>query len=442
MWRSRTSHNFGTSVFSFWVGLALICASVSCSSAFAAACYTYTIGGQYASSSAQQTCSDWGNAYIAAANQTGSSHTPYAYQDQVTSGPTANGLVCQISWNQVTEGNPNCPTGCPSPGGTSANIAQTSATCGPSPNCSAGSPAFVGGASAPGDICVDGCEVDAPNPPLSVGGGGGGTVYESTQTGNGCSGSGQSNTTSGYQAEQCTTSGGTTACADTSGGGNCGTFNGDYVCPKAMPDGTCQVFQSGGVACTVGTGTSPATPPAPNNGTAGTVATPAGSVTDNTTNQTSYYYSAAVVNSSTTPVVSASPGSNVGNGGSSSSSGGGGGSGPNAANGDCGAQGVSCSGTTPTYDWSGDCASFQVCLTDFYNSASSAPIVAGASSIIDSWPEGSCDIGSVTFETFGNKTMDYGTTACQVWSQYIQPPLSAVMDGVWAILGILIILSA
>src|SRR5260370_38528260 len=59
-------------------------------------------------------------------------------------------------------------------------------------------------------------------------------------------------------------------------GTQCGTYNGDAVCIGKIPNNTCVGYASGGVACTVPSRTVATSPPAPNTGTVGPVATASG----------------------------------------------------------------------------------------------------------------------------------------------------------------------
>jgi hypothetical protein len=66
-------------------------------------------------------------------------------------------------------------------------------------------------------------------------------------------------------------------------------------------------------------------------------------------------------------------------------------------------------------------------------------MVAG---IETAWPVGTCAVGSVTFATLGNTAIDYGTTFCQVWNDDVATPLAAIFIAGFAVLGILLILTA
>lgn len=86
---------------------------------------------------------------------------------------------------------------------------------------------------------------------------------------------------------------------------NCGTVNGEEVCVGKVPQSQCVTLQGGQVIC----GASAVSPPAPDNGTPGTVAEPDAVITGNTVNSnnttstttTNVYGSAAVGASSVPP---------------------------------------------------------------------------------------------------------------------------------------------
>lgn len=346
------------------------------------------------------------------------------------------------------------------------------------PACAvAGSYAFVGGSAPPGYACVGGCQYQTPQPSLQINGGSGGAgsavTYDAYSTGQACGQNAATTPTSPSQeqsAEQCDSSG--TVCASgSSPSSGCGEFNGDQVCVNTIKPGTCVSYASGGAAC-AGSGTSGNTfvsPPVP--GTSGTPAAPSGQVVTNT--ETYNYYSSSSVSGATTPPTVSNPIQSEPNGTQGTGGSGGGSSGsvsvtntvsvagsvsvvPNAANGDCGAAGVNCTGTAPSAGsgstnpgsgggpetWSGDCTSFQDCLSNFYSSIQSAPLVSGAAGIETAWPSGTCDIGSVTLATLNNQTFNYGTTACEVWTSYIATPLAAILLAVYAVAGVFIVLSA
>lgn len=328
------------------------------------------------------------------------------------------------------------------PGGRWTDSVSTQTTQGACPTnpctAKAGQPAFVGGASAPGSVCDGQCQVETPQPALVVSGGGSsGKVYESTYSGNTCSGA-----TAGVSVSptpQCVAGSGENACAEQVGK-NCGTFNGDEVCPASIPPGTCVSFASGGVACTAAAGSSTVpSPPGPNNGTAGQAAQPSGQVAASSGGAPTVtnYYGSSVVNNSSSGVPNTPGGQNVGNAGlglSTSTSGGG--SQPNAANGDCGAAGVNCAGdsTVPTLPTEPTIAQSTQTYT---NGLAQVPIVAAVSNIAASVPAGVCP--TATISVFGHDfVMD---AQCTMWDQ-LSPLLSLCFLAMWTFIGVRIVMTA
>ena len=126
-------------------------------------------------------------------------------------------------------------------------------------------------------------------------------------------------------------------------GDQCGYVNGKYHCLGPIPNGSCALTPGGDGVCATTPGTMPATPPAPNTGTAGTAAQPVATVTNNST--TNNYYSPATMSGST---VTAGPATDNPTGTSNTPSG----------QGTTGSGGSSGSGSptepTPTSDCGGD----------------------------------------------------------------------------------------
>lgn len=465
MWRSHTSLSFGTWCYSLLALSVLLCASGKSDAAIQQ--WTVTCGSICNSVSPNT----WGPgdlqaevaAMQAALNANG--HTgggicatqTCTYTVTVTQG-TWPAYTCTWSGTGNVSGTVG-PLGCTVTATTSA-VQQV---------CSApGTYAFIGGGAPPGYACVDGCQYQTPQPTTNVYGSGGtsgpGVSYEGYSTGVACDSSAASTPTQASQNQnfgQCDSTG--TICAS---GPQCGEFNGDQVCVNSINPGTCVQYSSGGVACAASGASSSGVTSPPGPGTSGTPSTPTAAVESSGgsgATTVNYYGPTVVASAGTAPTVGNPINPNpIGSQatGSNTTSSGGGGSGtvsvsgtvtvagtvsvtPNAANGDCGAAGVSCAPSTPTgTSFTGDCASFSACLSGFYSSIQSAPLVAGAAAIESAWPSGTCDIGSVTLSTFGGQSFNYGTTACNVWTSYIQGPLSAILLAVYACAGIFIVLSA
>lgn len=456
MWPSRTSRSFGISRF-FWLGALVALCAFAVSGRADAAVY------QWRSSVCSGHLGPFENSVSAAVQDA----VTYVQANQQTCigntvatcdlGNTPPSGPCTVTLGTSPSPNPfpsysggtinwtNSVTPTPNSSFISFSISDTAVTDN-IPSCgTAGQQAFIGGGSAPGLTCVGGCLYSTPNPGLEIYASGAPhpTIYDATSTGTNCGSSDAGQSASQGTFQDCDSSG--TICHS---GTNCGTFNGDQVCVNTVPPGSCVQYASGGVACTAGAAAAPTAP-------GGGAATPTGKVVDAGTGgtQTVNYYSSSVVSASTTTVTTTTPVQPQAEGTQGLGSGGGGGgtvtvagtvSTRNAdaqADGDCSANASNCNGGVPQYDWSGDCASFEACAEGFYTSVSGAPILAGAAAITTSWPAGSCDIGSVDFATF-NKTLNYGTTACQVWDNYISAPLSAISLAVWAVMGVIIVLTA
>jgi len=454
MWSFLTSLSFGTSRFLSLVSLALLCVLGTCR-AWGDTCGSYTAAanGEVFPSYDPQAAANAAVAHYGSVNgftgctatsTAGSYGTNYTYRVDCTGHPN----VVSLTSTWVTGACPACPAaGSDTLYGLDTYDGSGSTTC--HNGCAYTTPAaaLVVKCSATSGACS------------STSG-----VVESQSTGYGCGstaayGAGNPPTfdSTNPTSTQCDASG--TVCAENSGGQNCGSYNGDLVCVGTIAPGTCVSYASGGVACAASTA-----PPVPNNGTPGTPATPAVTVSAN--GETVNYYNSTQVTSSTTTTsttnpVQSQPTGTQGLGGSGGSSGGSSSTVavssvagtvsvagsvsvvPNAANGDCGASGVSCTGAGLTgTSWSGDCTDFTACLEGFYTGIQSAPIISGAVAIESSWPAGACDLGSVTLASLGNATLNYSTVACQVWNNYMATPLSAIMLVVYAVAGVFLVLSA
>lgn len=68
--------------------------------------------------------------------------------------------------------------------------------------------------------------------------------------------------------------------------------------------------------------------------------------------------------------------------------------------------------------------------------------MGGVSSIESSWPTGSCDLGTVALATLPGTTLDYTTPFCTFWTAHVESSLSAIMLAGFAVLGVLLILTA
>lgn len=280
-----------------------------------------------------------------------------------------------------------------------------------------------------GSLCVNACSYTNSANTLVVGGKKA-TVYgQAVPTGAGC---GANTGTQG----NCASGGGSTTCYDDSNGK--AVVNGEVIEKTDIgAPGSCVQYPSGGTMCTYSAGVPLATPPAPSvDGT--TVDEPVAVVgTGGATPATQgAVFTAAQNAASANPVggtskgnpTAAVPGAGTGTGSG----------GPNAANGDCGADGVNCTsdGTVPSLSRDD---TIQSNIQGYVDSVKAAPIVAAFSSIATSWPDASCP--SLPMSLFG-KDVDLMTGACTTWATNVAPLLSLVFLAIWAVGGIKIIMSA
>jgi hypothetical protein len=255
----------------------------------------------------------------------------------------------------------------------------------------------------------------------------------------------QSQVDASVAVQDCQTLGSTISCTtQTAAGQYCGTYNGDYVCVGGVAANKCVAYASGGVACTVPSGGTAQSPPAPDNGTSGTPATPTGTLSQSVsgTVTTTNYYSSSVVGSSHNPAVtSGATGSTSGTttgtaSGTATNVSGTVGISPNGANGDCGASTANCSGdgVLPTLATEPDA---QSSLNSYWSALQSVPIVAAVSGISTAF-SGSATCPTYSFDMFGHTyVMD---EHCSLLNG-IASTLGAIMLAIYTLTAFRIVLS-
>ena len=209
---------------------------------------------------------------------------------------------------------------------------------------------------------------------------------------------------------------------------NCGTVNGVALCVDTISQNSCGGLSDGSEVC------GPSAPDSlkPDNGTAGTPATPttqigSSQVINNTNTVTNYdYFSSSVVNSSSNNPTAPSAPVPVSSGGNGSGTGTGAG---NKQEIDWG------SFTAPTLDTTGiDTAS-----SDFYSAISSAPIVSAVAGLGASIGTGTCPTWTIDVPYLQTTyTID---EVCTFWPDVVTV-LSPIMLVVWSVAGIRILMSA
>ena len=220
--------------------------------------------------------------------------------------------------------------------------------------------------------------------------------------------------------------------------GPCGYVDGTYKCKGVSPPGTCGKTSDGGAQCETPKGTAPASPPGPDNGTAGTPALPVATVTNNTTT-TSFYNTSTVVNSTggmgniSTPT----PGTGT-TGGTSPTAAQMPGSSENPAEIDCEASGTCTNGDGNYTGSAPEVKDFSTSLNDFQSGVASSPIASAFTGIGSGMPTGGT-APSATFEIFGhNFTL---AVPAEILSA-ITPVLALIMKLVWSLIAIRRFMSA
>ena len=257
-------------------------------------------------------------------------------------------------------------------------------------------------------------------------------------------------------ADNCILASGVTGCVvDAGEAENCAVFNGNESCVTTTSQGQCVANPDGSVLCFAASGSSAvASPPAPNNGTVGSAATPSATAIFNPQSSsptTADFYSPLVVGQSSGPsqasgsgtLGSSTPSSSAAAASASASASFSGplSISPSAANGDCGAANCTSPGTLQS-TWTAYDGTFQSATSTFLAGLEASPLVSGASAITASWPSSDCDLGTVTLATLGGAQLNYSTVPCELWSQDVAPILPAVCLAIWAVMGIIIVLTA
>ena len=323
-------------------------------------CLVWFAGGNGPFADAASACASYGSVYhsysfTAGGDVTGAS--PSESEGCTATASSGGAPVTDFAFVDSQAG--PCPNNCSSPAGTydiippgNAVAAAGSTACG-SNNCS-----FIMGPASTARTVIARTST--------------GTMVQQSATtdGSSCDGSNTSadipsiggKLDAGTPVDDCTALGGVTTCVtQNSTGTYCGTYNGDYVCLGAQPNGSCVTYKSGGASCTVVSATAVA-PGAPDSGTAGTPAIPAEQVTG-PTGQTVDYYSAAQVAGSTKGVST----TGVGTTGSVTGSTGSGATGSvaGAASGTASTTcppGQTCTGTADSFSDGGNCVTPPACL--------------------------------------------------------------------------------
>lgn len=177
---------------------------------------------------------------------------------------------------------------------------------------------------APTSTCSNGCNYYRSGPYINFSAGSStlnGYIGEFMPNGTACSATANTPETSSTTNDCKATSTDVYCMVKNQNGENCGQVNGEWFCARSTQPGVCTSTQSGGAVCGSNrTDGKTETPPGPDNGTAGTPATPTASVKDDVTGRVTNYYNSTTVNGSTASSSSSSGGSSSSSSGGSSSS--------------------------------------------------------------------------------------------------------------------------
>jgi hypothetical protein len=291
--------------------------------------------------------------------------------------------------------------------------------------------------------CVGGCEYTSGGNTLTIGGGNNRLADQAVPTGNTCGATDVAAT----GGSNCAIIGGVSQCASSSTGK--AVIGTDAVTPAAPPAlGTCIGYADGAAACNPGTlsvvptvgipspSPSMATPPGPDNGTPGQPATPTAQVAQgmNLVN----FYGPAVVAASAGAVGTKGTGNGTASGTTVGAPGAGG-----AYPGDCNQSTTDASGCAGALPSLTRTDTVQSDLQAFDAGLNSTPLMAAINNIQTGAGinAGTCPSETFTSVTLAGHTFDFLASACQVFSTDL-PTLQAISDVAWALLGVLIIVSA
>lgn len=247
--------------------------------------------------------------------------------------------------------------------------------------------------------------------------------------------------------ENCVAVGDGEYCASPSGGGQCGYVNDTYTCLDKIKDDECKTLADGGRVCGSEATT---TPPVPDNGTPGQLATPDGQVSqtapgaspgigNGTTNNYNYYSSGTVAGSARDPGStgasavsgSGSPHAPIpGAGGSGDGDGDGGG-------GECEGDGCT-AGPLPEL---AEIGTMTEAFTAFWGQLQEVPIVAAGAEIAPSFVGGSCPDWSTSVALYSASINIDFTNMCGLWTS-IASTLTFVCLVMWGFLAFRVLFSA
>lgn len=235
--------------------------------------------------------------------------------------------------------------------------------------------------------------------------------------------------------ETCAAVGDGEYCASAQGDGECGYINDTYTCLSKVKSDECKVLGDGGRVC--GNQAS-STPPVPDNGTPGQLATPDAVITQtNPDGSTTFNY----FNSTTVLGSSRDPGTTGASGASSSGSphapvpGEGDGEGEGLPE-EC--EGAGCTAEVPALE---DIGTLEDAFAGFWSDLEGVPVIAAAADIAPSFGGGSCPDWSTEVALYSASIDIDFSSMCGIWTD-ISPALGAVCLVMFGLLAFRILFSA
>jgi hypothetical protein len=236
--------------------------------------------------------------------------------------------------------------------------------------------------------------------------------------------------------ETCSAVGDGEYCASPSGDGQCGYMNDTYICLDRVQDDECKVLGDGGRVCGAQAAT---TPPVPDNGTPGQLATPDGTIsnttndgdTAGTTNNYNYYNSGTVGGSSRDPGTDGgtSTGGSPGYGNGESDDG---------EEGESGCVGETCGESVPTLE---DVGTMGEAFTGFWSDLQEVPIVAAADNIAPTFGAGACPTWQDSIDYAGHSIDVNFSSICSTYED-VTPAITIVALVLWGWVAFRILWSA
>ncbi|HTD72158.1 MAG TPA: hypothetical protein VK652_01425 [Steroidobacteraceae bacterium] len=247
----------------------------------------------------------------------------------------------------------------------------------------------------------------------------------------------------GEVGESCIDVGDGEYCAAPNNGGECGYVNDTYTCLSKVKQDECKVLADGGRLCGAAASS---TPPVPDNGTPGQLASPDGQMTGaspgtsggipgSTINNYNYFGPATVAGSSRDPGTTGASGASASGSPHAPIPGEGEGDGEGTG-GEC--VGSDCTASLPELE---EIGTLSAAMAGFWSDLQGVPIVAAAADVAPSFGSGSCPDWQTTVALYSASIDIDFTSICTIWTD-ISPALGAVCLVMFGLLAFRILFSA